>query len=379
MYGPRISKAIRRGPVAVAIQVAVTCLACSFSRTVLAQSGAQLGLAPRFDVYGNARSILADRPPTGVLRPSARSVARSPFQHARRSSRRGGGFVPFALSGDLLLRRPGRAVGTVPKVALPGAAGHGLSREAQRSYIRYGGFRPRARTADLGGALTAFSRRYRLVQATSLNAPIHRATLERPLVVGMRSSIDRTPFLFTEKSSEFFEPSTLDERLVDEVHLLHDRARAEGWAWFAEGQYRRAARSFETAWHLDPQDHESRIGELFCYVSIANVRTAMALLGQLNRRDINPFVHQIILANRYREREEAGRVGIEMQLLAEGSASGGDVSALGSLVLWYLGHREEALSAAVAGMKSSPGGPYSDWPAKIGAALAAGKITSERP
>lgn len=368
---------MRHCPVDAVLLVAIALLACSFSRTSLAQTASDPAAVSRFDIYGNARSLFPrDRHPMGMLQSNARPRPQPSFQTSRPTLRQRSFFLPFALLGDGRMRQPRRSTGTVLPRSRPFPPWV-LSREAQRSYTRYGGYGPRPRTGTLGDAPAAFARRTGLVEATALNAPVHRVTMQRPLI-GMRSSIDRTPFLSTGDPSESSSRATLEQKLADDLDTLHRRAKAEGWRWFAEGQYRRASRSFETAWRVEPTDYESRLCELFCHVSIANRQTAVTLLRQLNRRDWNPFVHEINLTQRY-GRKEAARVGVEMQLLAESETSNRDASALSVLVLWYLDRRNEALSTAVARARGPARDPYSDWPARMRAARETGNPPDDRP
>ena len=368
---------MRHRPVGAALHVAIAFLICSFSRTSPAQTASDPTATSTFDIYGNARSLYPrDRHPMGMLQSNARTRPQPSFQTARPTLRQRSFFLPFALLGDGRLRQPRRSAAAVQPRSRPSPPWV-LSREAQRSYLRYGGYGPRLRTGALGDAAAAFARRTGLVEATALNAPVHRVTMQRPLI-GMRSSIDRTPFLSTGDPSDSSSRATLEQRLAHDIDTLHRRAKAEGWRWFAEGAYRRASRSFETAWRVEPADYESRLGELFCHVSIANLQTAVTLLRQLNRRDWNPFVHQINLTQRF-SRKEAARVGVEMQLLAESETGNRDASALGVLVLWYLDRRGEALSTAVARARGPARDAYADWPARMRAAWEAGNPAGDRP
>ena len=378
MHESRIlRKDMRRRPVGVALHVAIVFLVCSFSRTSPAQTASDPTATSTFDIYGNARSLYPrDRHPMGMLQSNARPRPQPSFQTSRPTLRQRSFFMPFALLGDRRPRKPGGSAATVRPRSRPSPPWV-LSRESQRSYLRYGGYGRRPRTGTVGDAAAAFARRTGLVEATALNAPVHRATMQRPLI-GMRSSIDRTPFLSTGDPSDSSSTATLEQRLAHDIDTLHRRAKAEGWRWFAEGAYRRASRSFETAWRVEPADYESRLGELFCHVSIANLQTAVTLLRQLNRRDWNPFVHQINLTQRF-SRKEAARVGVEMQLLAESETGNRDASALGVLVLWYLDRRGEALSTAVARARGPARDAYADWPARMRAAWEAGNPAGDRP
>jgi hypothetical protein len=157
----------------------------------------------------------------------------------------------------------------------------------------------------------------------------------------------------------------LDERLQAGADLAHQRARASAWQHFREGDYRLASRGFEAAVLLQPSDAESRIGELFSHLSVEAVRTAVAVMGQLVRRDPNPFLHDLDLTSAYGDVADARRVRIQAQFQANAAEEGADLIALNVLVLWYTGDRDEAASAAAALVRDTPNTPYADWPEKL--------------
>jgi len=214
-----------------------------------------------------------------------------------------------------------------------------------------------------------FERRYALVAATSLNAPVYRSLLKPSAGFGLASTLARMPPTRTsETDSVLAPPSSLDQRLQAGVALVQARQRAEGWAWFHEGEFRRAARAFESVTLLEPQNTESRIGELFCHVSLRAISTAVAVLRALDRRNENPFLDELDLVEAYPEAARARELGVESRLWGHGDVGNPDLRALHVLILWYLGERDEAVLAATSLVRDFPGTTYADWPAKMRAA-----------
>jgi thioredoxin-like negative regulator of GroEL len=164
--------------------------------------------------------------------------------------------------------------------------------------------------------------------------------------------------------------STLEHRLRSSADLAHQRVRAEAWEWFREGEFRRAARGFETAVSLEPADAESRIGELFSYVSVGAMRTALVVLRELKRHDDDPFLHDLNLTDAYGDPAQAQRLRLGLPLRAMVHSANPDARALYVLVLWYLGEHEEAIIGAAKLVREFPAGAYADWPTKMRAARA---------
>jgi hypothetical protein len=158
--------------------------------------------------------------------------------------------------------------------------------------------------------------------------------------------------------------------LEAEIDLAQVRVRDEGWAWFEDGAYRRAARSFETAALLEPTDSVSRIGGLFCQVSLGATRTAVALLRELNARDPNPFAHDLDVGGAFGEAAEARRVRASVQLQAGIGSGRAELRALHALVLWYLGEQDDAVTAASSLARDHAGSAFTHWPAAMRAARA---------
>ncbi|UCC32361.1 MAG: hypothetical protein JSU86_08770, partial [Phycisphaerales bacterium] len=239
------------------------------------------------------------------------------------------------------------------------------------AFNRYGGFERRGGRGGAAGLYTALGRRQALIAATSLNAPVHRALLRTGPSAGLPPTVGQVPFAPDEDGDAAAPAVMLGQRLHAAPDVAHKRIRADAWAWFREAEYRRAARAFETAVMLQPLDAESRIGELFCHLSLGATRTAVAVLGELTRRERNPFLYDLSLADAYGDASEARRVRVQAQLRASVAGDNADHRALQALVLWYLGERDEAVAAASSLVRDIPGTAYADWPVMMRAARSA--------
>ena len=184
----------------------------------------------------------------------------------------------------------------------------------------------------------------------------------------VRSSLARTPFINADVEDGEAEAPTLDDLLDRGDAAAQQRAKGEAWALFREGRYRQAPRAFESAITLEPLDFESRIGEVFCYLSVGATRTALALLGELVRRDINPFQHDLRMAERYGNVADVNQLRIQGRRWADAADQTAEANALYIFVLWYLGEREDALRAAESLAKRAPAKAYASWPEKMRAA-----------
>ena len=83
--------------------------------------------------------------------------------------------------------------------------------------------------------------------------------------------------------------------------------------------YRRAARQFQLATALQPDDFESGLGELLCYVSVGADLTSLAALEQMNRQEENLFTHNLSMEDRFVTLDEARKVRLRAQQLAQGN------------------------------------------------------------
>ncbi len=345
---------------------------------VAAQTGANNPATSTTDVYGNARPVYLDYRSVGSYRSERERLAFRGFQTRGRRVDRRGGYMPYALPGDAFAKPRGRAANRRSSLLLADMRWP----QQRQAFKRYGGFGPRRVNPQNRGIASALERRHALIAATSLNAPVHRAGLRANAAVGFRPL--SSPALLVSTGvveSEVDEPtSTLEQWLRSSADLAHQRVRTEAWEWFRAGEYRRAARGFETAASLEPSDAESRIGELFSQVSLGAMRTALVVLRELNRHDDDPFVHDLNLTDAYGDPAQARRLRLGRPVRSMGRSANPDARALYALVLWYLGERDEAIVGASTLAEELSSHTYADWPAKMRAAkasLAAEKGSSQ--
>jgi len=320
------------------------------------------GLLSPIDAYGNVQRTLPEWRSLGGIYQN--EVQRDILQNYRTFGRGPDdrtGFTPFALPGDLWSVAMKAASGTsaAPKVR------NALSPAKQRAFERYGGFGSRRQGGDRSGALT---RRYGLIAGTSLNAPIYRAIAKGGGLVDVRSSLTRTPFLDADVEEVIADAPTLDDLLDRNDAVAQQRVEGEAWALFREGRYRGAMRAFESAITLDPLDYDSRIGELFCYLSVGATSTSLALLGELVRRDMNPFQHDLRMTERFGNLADVYQLRIQGRRWADAAEQSADANAMYIFVLWNLEEREDALRAAESLAKRAPAKAYALWPDKMRAA-----------
>jgi hypothetical protein len=128
---------------------------------------------------------------------------------------------------------------------------------------------------------------------------------------------------------------------------------------------------------LEPADSESRVGEVFCHLSLGAMRTATAVLGELLRRDPNPFAYDLNVANRYGADARGAPLEIQVRLQTEAAIGGRSAGAFYPFVLWYLGQRDEAIRAAELFSRNEPDSIQADWPALMRAARQAPNPASE--
>ena len=322
------------------------------------------------DAYGNVQPTLREWRSINVYQNEAQRDALRGYQTFEQLLGKRGGYVPFALPGDVwsVARRAASGTSEAPSVK------SALSPAKQRAFERYGGFGKRQHAADRSAV---FMRRYGLIAANSLNAPVYRAISKGGGLVDVRASVARTPFLYSDVAEAEPEAPTLDALLDRGDAGAQQRVAGEAWALFREGKYRRAMRAFESAVTLQPSDAESRIGEVFCYLSVGAGRTALALLGELIRRDVSLFQHDLRLADRYGSVGDVNQLRIQARLSADSAEQSADANALYVFVLWYVGEREDALRAADSLAKRAPAKAYATWPDKMRAARAAESSVNE--
>ena len=126
----------------------------------------------RVDTHGNARPWYPERRIVGSFANEVQlQASRGNQLQGRRLNQRGAG-VEYELSPDLFAGFEMRRSRPAPHF--------GESSPATRKiYGQYGGFGRRSRSVQDGEVATVFARRYALIEATSRNAPVQRALLER--------------------------------------------------------------------------------------------------------------------------------------------------------------------------------------------------------
>lgn len=342
----------------------VSVCACLLPSTTVAQRIPAYNPTSVTDAYGNARPFYRARRRAGVFQNEVQRDALRGYQLLGRRVEQRGGLIPFVLPGDALGRVRGRSRTVVPDLFGPA----GSSPWHRGAFNRYGGFERRGVRGGAAGPYAALGRRQQLIAATSLNAPVHRAFLRTGTSPGLPPTVGQVPFAPDEESEAAAAEVVLGQRLHASADVAHKRIRADAWAWFREAEYRRAARAFETAVMLQPLDAESRIGELFCHLSLGATQTAVAVLGELTRRERNPFLYDLSLTGAYGDVSEARRTRVQAQLRASIAGDNADLRALHALVLWYLGEQGEAVAAASSLVRDLPGTAYADWPVMMRAA-----------
>jgi hypothetical protein len=317
--------------------------------------------ASAMDLYGNARPTAPERRELDIYQNPAQRLALRGYQALQRRENQRGGVTPFGLLADTYARRRAES-STLPIFDQPfQATPYVLSMVPERAYRAYGGFTERVGGIRRGDAAEAFERRRALIAATSLNAPVHRANLSLSLAAGVAAAVGRTPFVPREPNDPRGISTTLDEQLHERVRLSHERMRSDGWSWFHDGAYRRAARAFESASLLDPDDDASRVGELFSHISLGAGNTAVAVMKQLNEHAANPFAIDVNLIDRFDQPQRASELRIRTQ--PAGAEESADLTAIHVMVLWYLGDRDEAQRVAARLARANRDSPYATWPA----------------
>lgn len=321
------------------------------------------------DAYGNVGPLDLTRRSVGLFQTGVQRQALRGYQDLGRRVNRRGGMQVFAVPGDLRLRRRTRSA-ELPATRFLSPSRYRGQAAWRQAFRHYGGFERRSEDPRQGEAAAALQRRNALITATGLNAPVYRAMLRDGMAMGLRPVTDRatarrlgTPELPATKPAT--PAPSVDGWLRRTTHAAALRARAGAWEWFREGQYRRAARTFEGVTLVSPNDTESRIGEVFSLVSVGAVRTAIAVMHELDRRTANPFLLQLNVVDAFGNPAQARRVRTDLQLLAAGGATNADLFGLRALVLWYLGEREEAIRVAASTATDFPGTRYAEWPAKM--------------
>ena len=324
-------------------------------------SGSRYSLVSRTDAYGNARALYQPIRTTSQFLDAGLTAASGATQ-------------PFGLSrlpttaASASQGRPLDPVGGLASSARGGSAWQ------RRAFAAYGGFErrdPRRRSGDLS---MAFERRYALVAATGMNAPVHRASLRSGLPSFASSSIDRQPFVPRAEGQDEAWGVPLDEWLRDSGRQGHARAHAQAAAAFRAGEYRRAAASYETVVMLEPGDVRGRVGELFCYLALGANATAAFTSGELARRPENPFLADLDMTAAFGDSADAMR--IRADAMVDG-ATDPRTLALRTLALWYVGERDEAARVARAMPRHRAAGRFTGWAKRLEAARSANRKSAD--
>ena len=334
---------------------------------IFAQSVAARNRGTITDVYGNARLQRRGRYPEGL----AQGLSVTPRHWMTPAMARG--FGPLgALHGgpqsNSLLERyisGSRSASARRRQQAP----RPMSPYNPQVYSTYGGFGDRRHSPIPGDVMQAMSRRQMLIGASTGNAPIYRANLTRASVAGARSTVDQTPFAPGVSSAAPEMGETLSETLERSLSTTREALREEAWDAFAEGDYRRAIRALETVVRFEPDNNEARLGELFAHAALGSERTVAVLARGMARTDPNVFTYEFDPASRFGDRKDMTDIRVLARTRAEVSDGDADLTASAALLLWYLGDREEALSAAVRVARQPDGETYREWPVRMRAAM----------
>ncbi len=352
------------------------CVVCLFPAAARGQQQISYSPAAQTDAYGNARPVY-QRIPLAVA--PQQPVAQQGF-HAygwdAPSVNQRGAMGTLTLPTGLFAR-------TIPQRPLrTGYRGSMVRRQLtqwrQGALARYGGFDPRPGGLAAVNFESMVERRYALMAATALNAPVYRSMLKPTAGLGVLPQRTAPGDLDLTRN---FAPSgmTFDERLRLGVVLAHQRARSEAWQWFREDEFHRAARGFESAARLEALDVESRIGELFCHLSLGAIRTAIAVQRSLNARNLNPFMAELNLSEMYSNPDLARELGVESGLWGQDADRDADLLALHVLVLWYIGEHDEAIVTATSFARDFADTAYAEWPQMMRAARAMVTTEDDKP
>jgi len=117
---------------------------------------------------------------------------------------------------------------------------------------------------------------------------------------------------------------------------------------------------------LDPNDADSRIGEVFSYFALGSFRAAILSLDETMRRDPNVFDHDVSVTDRFASGAHAQQARLTAQSIAEASEQGLEMKGLAIYVLWFMDAREDAVRAAKALAEKDPRTAH--WPKLMQAA-----------
>lgn len=342
------------------------------------------GMATPVDSYGNAQALHPERRPLDIFQNDVQRRILGGYQSLNRQLGQRGYGTSFALPSDQFMRT--MAGRLRPGYAMPGSwqqrpGAFGLrERERKSAFSSYGGFGERRSPYAPGDTEGLFARKRNLIAATGSTAPIERSKLNRGALGSMRFPIAQTPFQAPQPtavdpddpaSGPAQPQSSLTRFLTSESQVLHDRAVAEGWKQFHEGDYRAAIRTFESAAMLDEKDAEARVGVVFGYVALGSFRAAYFSLEAARRRDENIFRHDLSMTAKFGDPLRSQQVRLTAQGMAEASEQSAEMKALAIYVLWYMDGKDDALRAAKLLTGKDANRAFSDWPGLMQAALKA--------
>lgn len=320
------------------------------------------GPVTRTDLYGNVQPIYRERRSVGVFQNAVQEQMLRSYQDSARRPNRRGGLNPFTLPGDL--RRRGsdfllRLLFTPPENQRSLAVQQLLTRE--RDYRKYGGFGRRQLDSGPDRLRTVLERRATLIRATAFNAPINRTgvgaagglTLRPPLVIPSANQPELLP--------QAEAPPTLQALLAQHTQMERQWVQANAWTDFQQGDYRRAARRFETVAQFDPDGAEAYLGEMFCHLALGSPKTAYYLFRSFVKRAPNPFALDLNVAERFSRPADTLRIRMESRALFEGAEAHPDLRAMHTIILWYLGSRNEARVVLSSLAKEFPNTRYAPW------------------
>lgn len=308
------------------------------------------------DAYGNVRPLYEERRAVGIFQNEVQRRALRGYQDVGRRENQRGGLVPFVLPGDMMARtRAYRAVDPLHPQDVPFTV--------RKAFERYGGFGHRAGQAQRGELPVILGRREAILTATSRTAPVQRALWQYGGVSELSAPAAEEGVV--PPDGELVAPAqTLTERLERSAARLSESALTQGRAHFREGAFRQAARAFQEAYTLDPEQLGARVREVFCHLAMGSMRTASVLMAALLRRHADPFVLELDLSGEFGRSTDLRDVRLRTSLLAQPGGQENAV-ALHAFTLWYLGERTESLLTAEALAADHPDGIYASWPDRM--------------
>jgi hypothetical protein len=358
------------------------CLAAAlgFSLMLAAASRAQLadGTRSPFAPITNEDDINAGHESYGIDRLFLNPVQLEIFTQYQPSTKNYGGpqYNPFGSDGGLTIS--GVRVGGVgrntytgfaePTPVQPRAAGPGAAWDfvtpVVHSQEMYGGFGRHGASYAPSSMSDLLRRKPSMWAAYGGQTPIARATKRVSDTDGAAGRLGGGNAPMSEQLPDAVESDiTLGDQWEERLRATGSRKILEAWGAFRMGDYRTAARGFETAQSLLPRHTTAGVGEVFCYVALGSRGTLEITLRQFAQRVENPFASTMKVTDFFSSPQEADRVRTIVQQIALDSASSNEARALQTLTLWYYGERDAAIAAAATlASGADAGSPYAKWP-----------------